>query len=149
MPTECVCSPVPGRNFCWRHVRDADMWGSDLAMRSVMQCFEAVGTDVNVVPNGSELQPLLALCRRAHRPMRFVLQLAQNEYPVTLVPVQTIPRSRKYTFRSSLGRQFVLTGLCAPVHHILSCTTDLVPRSLFLNASKQLRADLLQRDMRG
>ena len=66
---------------------------------------------------------LASVCRRIHRTMRFVLHLVRGAYPVTVTRVQTITRSRKYTFQTSgnPARTFSLCGFRVPLHYILQC----------------------------
>eukprot|EP00438_Fugacium_kawagutii_P031201 Skav220796 [mRNA] locus=scaffold150:236840:244810:+ [translate_table: standard] len=120
--TGCQNAPIPGRKFCGVHLRDADpVFGSDHFLYLI---FAYLATKKALLRHSASahcrLQLLTAMCpvsRRTRKALEFVLKHAQLDYPVSLISVKKITRSRKYTFRTVLGHIFSLPSALVPTNY--------------------------------
>ena len=112
--TGCQNSPIPGKRYCALHLRDADpLFGSDWIMLKVLRFLSPKGVQPTI--RSSYVLPPLLTCRRLCKSLRFALVHAEAQYPVQLLRVQKIARSRRYSFRNRAGKEFALLSSCVPI----------------------------------
>ncbi|CAL1136057.1 unnamed protein product [Cladocopium goreaui] len=120
--TGCQSAPIPGRKYCAVHLRDADpIFGCDLILQMILSFLATTATLLSRTEAGRHKSPdivaLFPLCRRTRKALSFAVSHAKLQYPVSLLSVKRIPRSRRYAFQTKTGQAFSLSSALVPTHY--------------------------------
>ncbi|CAL1141941.1 unnamed protein product, partial [Cladocopium goreaui] len=120
--TGCQSAPIPGRKYCAVHLRDADpIFGCDLILQMILSFLATTATLLSRTEAGRHKSPdivaLFPLCRRTRKALSFAVSHAKLQYPVSLLSVKRIPRSRRYAFQTKTGQAFLLSSALVPTHY--------------------------------
>ena len=98
--TGCQNRPLPGHRFCKHHIHEDDsIWGSDHFLR--------IWVLLQTPEDRSTTSRNLALtCKRASCAIKFAFILGQNQYPVALLQVKRVARSRRFCFETACKSKF-------------------------------------------
>ena len=112
--TGCQNPPMPGKKYCCVHLRDSDpVLGSDTLMLRVLSFLHPAAPQLTI--QAQCVLPCLPVCRRLCKALRFALVHAHGSYPVDLLKVIKVSRSRKYFFQTAAGDSFSLLSSHVPL----------------------------------